>query len=141
MRIVLGLLLFMSVSPLYISLNQPITAEQAGIYQNRLIQVRGFLYHLPSGELILADQPNLKSCCIGSKHLAEHQIQIKGNISLQSNAVTLQGVFRVQKDSLLPYYLDDPQLIETSRSILFWIASGLVALFIFRWIRNKKYAR
>lgn len=61
------------------------------------VQIRGFLYEKDNGELILASEPSLKSCCVGKFH--ENQIKVFGLDKIESmNAVTIEGLLSFSKD-------------------------------------------
>lgn len=53
------------------------------------VTIRGFLYQNSDHQWVLAEKPNLKSCCIA----AERQILLSGDFKETSigNAITLQG--------------------------------------------------
>ena len=73
------------------------------------VEMRGFLYTAPDGRLILADEPNLKTCCVGSPHKKQEQVTIIGGEHLPktNRAVTLKGTF-----SPTDRTLQNPTLIE-----------------------------
>jgi hypothetical protein len=83
-------------------------------WHNQHVQIRGFLYHAPDGRWILASEPNLKTCCIGSSAKSLQQITVLGafdEIPL-SQAVALQGTFQIegplwnkQSGPIIRYYL------------------------------------
>jgi hypothetical protein len=83
---------FFCISLCCLSFCQIKTFEELPAAQGELIRIRGFLYRSPENMLILADQPNLKSCCVGK---LKHQIIISGNIGteLPLGAVTIEGFF------------------------------------------------
>src|ERR1700721_3140065 len=47
------------------------------------IQISGFLYQKESGKWILASQPNLKSCCIGSRDRIFQQIALADDFQIK----------------------------------------------------------
>ena len=49
-------------------------------WQDKRITLRGFPYQSNDGHWILAPQPNLKTCCVGSAHNAHSQVHIRGDI-------------------------------------------------------------
>lgn len=57
------------------------------------VELRGFLYRSPDGRVILANEPNLKTCCVGSSRKISSQLVVKGDFpsNLPSTAVTMQG--------------------------------------------------
>ena len=69
-------------------------------WHEKEVALRGFLYRDSSGQLILAHEPNLKSCCIGKK---EKQVLVFTSQNVQQvpkNAITLQGEFVVNGSNL-----------------------------------------
>ncbi len=49
-------------------------------WQDQRVTVHGFLYQSDDGGWVLAPQPNLKTCCVGSAQHARNQIRVKGEI-------------------------------------------------------------
>ncbi len=73
--------------------NIPLALKQA--HQHH-VSIRGFLYQGSNGQWILAAEPNLKTCCIGSKDKISKQIAVTGNgLKPSSGAVLIQGEFLV----------------------------------------------
>lgn len=104
--------------PIQISLDKPIEEVDAAIYDRQIVEVRGFLYQNSEGQLVLANQPNLKSCCVGSQALIRQQIRVYGLMKPNLSVVTLQGIFHLSADSnneigSLPYYsLKEPKVVS-----------------------------
>ncbi len=96
----------LSAKPLVLSFDQIGESLQDGT----LIQIRGFLYQRPNGTLILASQPDLKSCCTreGSEVKQQLILKEKGNsLLMQQFAVTLEGIFKID-----PQFNLDGQLVQ-----------------------------
>lgn len=57
------------------------------------IQIRGFLHADLEGQWILADEPRLKSCCLGAKDKRFHQIYLDTSFDshLKNTIMTVQG--------------------------------------------------
>lgn len=62
------------------------------------ITLRGFLYTDENGVQWLAQEPNLKSCCVGKKGV---QVEILPSIEPTLNVVALRGVLRKQEHWVL----------------------------------------
>ncbi|MFI5344137.1 MAG: hypothetical protein ACHQUC_07950 [Chlamydiales bacterium] len=132
------LLLSVSTGVLQISLEKPL-GEEATAYNERLVNVRGFLYRHSSGELILASQPNLKSCCVGSQQLVYQQILVHGSLDPEAQAVTLQGIFKIdpqyndQGQITSLYRLENGEKLKSEHSLLFPILAllGMIGFALF----------
>lgn len=77
-------------------------------YSGEEVQVRGFYYETAEGRHVLASQPNLRSCCVGSRKKVSEQIALIGDLPAipLKRAVTLQGNFSAD-----PTYNEDDELI------------------------------
>lgn len=67
-------------------------------YQHQHVFIRGFLYPTKNGEMILAGEPDLKSCCIASQTMITRQVFVKGELDWVRHkgfAVTLEGDFAI----------------------------------------------
>lgn len=67
-------------------------------YDQRLVEMRGFLFKSPSNEWILSSEPQLKSCCIGRSDKILKQIFLEGMGEIENSSlkvVHLQGYFKV----------------------------------------------
>lgn len=78
-------------------LSEPAESQLYRKYHNKEVVIRGFIYETAGGEKILAAQPDVKSCCVGSKDKTSEQILLVGNITLEdaSKAYLVQGKFVV----------------------------------------------
>lgn len=102
-----------------------------------LVSVRGFLYQTPEGLWVLSQEPNLKSCCSGSKGKVMEQIYLEGHLPINSfqGVLLVSGVFEIdprhnQKGELIRYYtMKEVSLQATKADLtpLFWIG-GIVIL-------------
>lgn len=110
--------------------------------QGKRVEIRGFLYKNGRDEWILAAEPNLKTCCMGSKEKRDRQLLIIDQIDdlptpLPLTAITLQGDLIIGANSdlspsdakpLIPiYHLKNSIFIPSSSHPLFF---SLVAIAI-----------
>lgn len=108
-------------------------------FHHQQIRIRGFLYTTKEGRTILAAEPNLRTCCVGSANAISRQIFIQGN-SLPSKefgeAVLLEGKFVIDPlqdkhgNWLHLFILEDASLIVEEKRSQFWPLIGLCALFV-----------
>jgi hypothetical protein len=77
--------------------------------QNQDIRITGFLYAKGDDTWILAAEPNLRSCCVGSKNKINQQVHIEGQFNGENSpfAGTLQGHFFID-----PVYDEKGDLIQ-----------------------------
>lgn len=122
--------------------------RQLGNYHEHQVQIRGFLYQAPDQQWMIASEPNLKSCCIGSSNKIAHQILLSGNIPTLdfSHAVTIQGRFLIEpvwdSNGVLTklYSIHDAKIISDSSWPIKSMAltgTGLGSL-IYLWILIRK---
>lgn len=83
------------------------------------VEIRGFYYISLEGQAFLAKQPNLKSCCIGSKKLIQEQIALsKPLINNTSGAITVKGKLRINSkhghayEEPYLYFLEEPEIVN-----------------------------
>lgn len=117
--------------------------EAATVFQGRDIKVRGFLYHSLDKRWILASEPGLKTCCVGSSRKVWQQILVDGefdNVAL-GTVVEMKGNLQVdpkwdeKKDLKQVYRLEGAHIVsEPDKNLLFimsMIAAGFITLFFF----------
>lgn len=93
--------LLLADNPVSLSFQEIKNHFDSSAYDHQRVAVRGFYYQTESGEQLLAEQPNLKSCCVGSKKKEKEQIRLIGEISPPSKAraITVEGDFSFNRDS------------------------------------------
>ena len=113
--------------------------EEAPMLQKPIrIQIRGFLYETADHLLILADDPDLKSCCVGNASKRHRQVVVQGEVVTGKkylHAITLEGDLTVDRGQDYPYHLDNATVIpqeNSAWSLVAIIAVGLIALFVWR---------
>jgi hypothetical protein len=102
-------------------------------YDNKKITIKGFLYKNSNENWILASEPNLKSCCVGSHLKLNSQIIVYGDLPINptSRAISIEGKLQItSKDSKYFYSLKEAT-IETNPLFYehFWEVAILFALF------------
>lgn len=98
------------------------------------IQVHGFLYQ-QEGRWILASEPNLKSCCIGTQSKANEQLVVIGDeLPSTQNVVFLEGSILKAKDA---YILQNARVIEKSHNYYPFAGLGILVAAVFLVVRMK----
>lgn len=106
---------------------------------DKQVEIRGFLYRTADHQLVLAGEPNLKSCCVGSEKNQAKQLFITNSaIEPETSVSQLSGILRMREGRFI---LDNAQKIETPAKdywILYLAGFGLIggALF-FRKLRKE----
>ncbi len=112
-------------------------------WNGKRVKIRGFLYSNQKNEWILSSEPNLKSCCVGSKEKAKQQIfLIDAEIDKHLNNLIseVEGIFKY--DSTNPagrhYFLEEVIVNKDSKQIsnLLWIGFGFI--FVSGWVILKR---
>lgn len=109
--------------------------------KNQLVQIRGFLYKTLLSEKeawILAAEPNLKSCCVGSSGKRGLQLVSTGDFpeNAPSAAIMLQGHLELTAGSQGPFYaLSDATIQSASYSL-----NGVMIIAIFLILGISVYA-
>jgi hypothetical protein len=108
---------------------------------DKLIQIRGFLYESPEYGLILASEPNLKSCCLGGPLKKEKQLLVEGlegdSISAidSSIAVTLKGTLVADLRGSFPFSLKNAEIVnDMGKRDIFWVFFGILVLGVIGFI-------
>lgn len=120
---------------------------------NKPVYIRGFLYQNQEGESVLAPQPNLQSCCVGTQSKVYQQIFIQGHLPSyhQAYAVTIEGLFKIsptynQQGQLTRFYIldqvhvksqTDQSLFEINPIILICLSVGIIFIFFKRKFLRK----
>lgn len=109
-------------------------------YQGQEISFRGFIYQGKDGRIMLATEPDLKSCCIGSKGSITRQVMLIGdNIAFAKDGKVREVLGRFEIEPLKDkngnlekmFVLYDTRIIEqdSKSNILIYLIYS--ALFIF----------
>lgn len=96
---------FIAVAPIGVSLSE-LNLE---ILPNQYVEVKGFAYKKPDGDWILSDEPQLKSCCVGSFSKADSQVHFQTSSDLpKEQVIIVQGNLRLEGNR---YYLENSNVI------------------------------
>ncbi len=103
-------------------------------YHRHHISVQGYLYETPSGDWVIADRPNMKSCCIGSEKELFQQIFVEMDQKPpgHNKLVRAEGTFQVDvlknQDGgyVRIYSLQDATVAALGRSRMPWLTLGSV---------------
>lgn len=116
--------------------NFPLTENEEKIHQKEICII-GFLYQ-DNENWILADEPNLPSCCLIKKN-RKKQILLskKFDPSWDRQSVIVSGIFLFNAESNYPYTLKNPVLDHLKEKKIPWnsllfLFGILVAILIFR---------
>lgn len=127
----LFLTLWLGVTPLRF-------AQLTEVQTPQEVQVRGFLYRTSDERWILAEESQLKSCCVGAPHLKDRQVTLLGDHfdAPIGFAVTVEGTL-IHDQSF--FSLKNPRLISSNYRIPFALAFlGIGGIFII-YLRKKRY--
>ncbi len=117
------------------------------------VKIRGFLYQDANKEWILASEPNLKTCCVGSQTKILQQIRVIGTIADQAypQVMALKGVMFVESQyddngDLVSLYRLENATIAIEKPTEWPLQTLCICLFAFGLLlvqryRNKRYKR
>lgn len=77
------------------------------------IKIRGFLHKTSDHRWVLAAEPNLKSCCVGSHANRSRQLLISGCVEVSQDCrfpVTVQGILKMDPEGDFPLIMDETSL-------------------------------
>lgn len=131
------IVLFGKVSEIsFLDLNSSkISLENSG----QEVIIRGFLYKDSEGNLLLANEPGLKSCCIGSKANLPKQIVVLGKLPtiLPKTAVSLKGElffnssFGLESNVKTKFFLKNASILPENKMVFGKFFLGALFLVIF----------
>lgn len=101
------------------------------------LSLRGFLYRSEDGQWILSPEPNLRSCCIGTKLKKDTQIALEGQLDESSinKAVTVKGIWSKEPR----FQLSHAQIEKNDIASIWWIIPFIMAAgYLFHRIRTRK---
>lgn len=116
-------------------------------YHQKDVQIRGFLYQREDGTLILSSEPNLKTCCLGSKDKISQQVIVESQIAYvpSSRSVTMQGYFSIspkwERDGTMTqlYKLEKAIVIPNSWPISSIVFIGIIVFAgLLIWVLMRK---
>lgn len=91
-------------------------------YHNKLIQIKGFIYKSTDNQLYLSQEPNLKSCCIGSKNKRQSQILLSNINIVSDNDYTNNQHVKIITGKLIQdpvqktFIMENPSIQDLSKS-------------------------
>jgi hypothetical protein len=100
----------------------------------------GFLFKTKEGKWVLSQEPNLKTCCIGSKHKASTQIFLEGDFSgIKDNTlIKVKGVLQTNTDTKI---LAHAEVVKNSQSHTPLYSLGFAGLALVSFVLFKKFSK
>ena len=105
------------------------------------IVIRGFLYPRDNKDWVLAKEPNLKSCCVGSPNKAKSQIVLMGDFPDQASlkTVIVSGILHKREvEGKEIYTLSEPQIIKHSSNYTAFYGLLVAGILLFSFFRLNK---
>jgi hypothetical protein len=111
------------------------------------VALRGFLQRSPKNEWFLTYEPNVKSCCIGTRAKSTHQIHILKDFdsSYHNQVAVLQGTMQQAFDSesnTHTYFLSNVKIksVQKNTPIWTWLTGAFCFFALLLFYRKKYYA-
>lgn len=143
MKTVAMFIIFLCLSSLHAEDQQKISfIELSEQHKETSVEVRGFLYTTSDGKVLLAPQPNLRSCCVGSPAKIHEQIALLDlqKVPITTQAVNVQGIFHLDESNLKS--LSKAKLVEQHRGgyhlTIMAVVATLLLTFLFLRRRTKQ---
>lgn len=122
---------------------ESLSSETQEISFNNRIQIRGFLYQTAEGDVVLAREPDLKSCCVGSASKRGTQLLVFGDLHEkigQKIPINLEGNLSTHPSHRFPYHLENAviaseQPISYTNIIIGCAVLLVIALGVFLYFR------
>jgi hypothetical protein len=95
------------------------------------IRIKGFLYTNQQAFQILAAEPDLKTCCVGSASNRNRQILLKDAVfpaETSTSVVEVEGLLRIDPASHPRFRLENARLIEHEAPSLLFLGSACIVL-------------
>lgn len=122
--------------------------RQLASFHQQEVEIRGFLYKNAAQNWVLASEPNLKVCCMGTPSKISQQILLFGDAQTASaGAITVRGIFLVDpiwdKEGILVqlYRLNDVKIISQTTwpsSSLALAGTGISSICFLYFLSRKK---
>lgn len=104
-------------------------SNELALEYNQGARIRGFLYKTGNGEIVLASEPNLKSCCVGSASRRKQQVLVKGALAIEEGyAVLLEG--KLAWDSVKEQFVLSHASIVEENKMSFSLFAAIAALVV-----------
>lgn len=127
---------------------QLLQRQMANVDQQH-VEIKGFIYQSSDHQWILAAEPNLKTCCIGTSNKIARQILLSGNIENPpiNQAVTVKGQFLIDpkwnNDGVLTqlYRIDQAKISQDKSwpiSSITLSAIGMASILLITILTRKK---
>lgn len=119
------------------SLDFHLLKQKVDSLDGQKVHIRGFLFK-SRDRWILSEEPNLKTCCIGSKEKIERQIILDGQFdeNLINHVIELEGVIK-KSYGAFNYELENAKPLRSNKGgfsllVALCLLCGLFAFFYYR---------
>lgn len=111
-------------------LETKVLPEKLSSANGQRICIRGFLYQKADKAWILASEPNVKSCCLGSQNKEAEQILIVTSADIQHSqlAVTVCGDLHISTDKFPFYSMKNISISKAAKPLWSYTAFAAMAI-------------
>ncbi|ADI37501.1 putative uncharacterized protein [Waddlia chondrophila 2032/99] len=140
MKTVTSYLLLICLLPVLSWAEQKVSFHQISkTINNEKIEISGYIYQSENGEAYLAPQPDLKSCCIGSRQRSGEQIVLKDleSIPATKQPVTMRGTLRIDPETGQMFLTEGEAVPKENRLHLLFAAAAVGTAIFFFLLRKR----